>query len=85
METRDLVFSFRVSEDERAAIRRVARQLRRSDSDVTRLAILGLAERLQRTQSDAVRLIVREAEIGPLQDGDVPYLNAGQEMMQCQK
>ena len=44
--TRDIVFGVRVTEQERQAIRQLAKRLRRSDSDVVRIAILMLAEQL---------------------------------------
>jgi hypothetical protein len=53
METRPIVVSFRVTPEERAAISAVARRLKRTDSDVTRLAILGLAEQLTRGRRTA--------------------------------
>ncbi len=50
---RPYVISFRVSDDERTTIRRAAKALRRTPSDLMRLATLGLAEQVSRGRRTA--------------------------------
>ena len=50
---RPYVISFRVSDDERTTIRRAAKALRRTPSDLMRLATPGLAEQVSRGRRTA--------------------------------
>lgn len=50
-ESRDVFISMRVTEEEREAIRKAARALRRTSSDVLRVAVLGVASEVLKARS----------------------------------